>query len=250
MRRIREVLRLRHQGLTERVIARMIGVSNGACTLSAASRLAGLTWPLPEGLGRRRLGAAAAVSGADGSVARHRRHVLRGAWRSATCVLERASRRTRLCTDAHLSCGERHAGGGDLASGLHPECHEGVHRHQACDPAPAPQLAEHAHGLARRQSLRPARGDGMGGKQRFGLHFGRAGNAVLDALAAETALNLRFHHAMSSRPKLPTYASFAYQAGSWKRTRRDRPDRVLAAAGRERGMILTAAISRRMVVCC
>ncbi len=29
MRRIREVLRLRHQGLTERVIARMLGVSNG-----------------------------------------------------------------------------------------------------------------------------------------------------------------------------------------------------------------------------
>ena len=29
MRRIREVLRLRHQGLTERVIAQMLGVSNG-----------------------------------------------------------------------------------------------------------------------------------------------------------------------------------------------------------------------------
>jgi DNA-binding NarL/FixJ family response regulator len=29
MRRIREVLRLRHQGLIERVIARMLGVSNG-----------------------------------------------------------------------------------------------------------------------------------------------------------------------------------------------------------------------------
>ena len=29
MRRIREVLRLRHQGLTERVIARMLGASNG-----------------------------------------------------------------------------------------------------------------------------------------------------------------------------------------------------------------------------
>ena len=29
LRRIREVLRLRHQGLTERVIARMLGVSNG-----------------------------------------------------------------------------------------------------------------------------------------------------------------------------------------------------------------------------
>ena len=50
--------------------------------------------------------------------------------------------------------------------------------------------------------------------------FGLAGNAVLDALAAETALNLRFHHAMSSRPKLRTYASFSYQAGSWKQPRR------------------------------
>jgi transcriptional regulator len=29
MRRIRKVLCLRHQGLTERVIARMLGVSNG-----------------------------------------------------------------------------------------------------------------------------------------------------------------------------------------------------------------------------
>jgi hypothetical protein len=29
MRRIREVVRLRHQGLTERVIARTLGVSNG-----------------------------------------------------------------------------------------------------------------------------------------------------------------------------------------------------------------------------
>jgi hypothetical protein len=34
---------------------------------------------------------------------RHRRYVLRGAWRSATCVLERPSRRTRLRVDAHLS---------------------------------------------------------------------------------------------------------------------------------------------------
>ena len=34
MRRIREVLRLRHQGLTERVIARTLGVSNGgSCTV-------------------------------------------------------------------------------------------------------------------------------------------------------------------------------------------------------------------------
>jgi hypothetical protein len=34
---------------------------------------------------------------------RHRRHILRGAWRSATCVLERPSRRARLRVDAHLA---------------------------------------------------------------------------------------------------------------------------------------------------
>src|SRR5258707_11747184 len=51
MRRIREVLRLRHQGLTERVIARMLGASNGVVHgYVRRARLAGLTWPLPEGL--------------------------------------------------------------------------------------------------------------------------------------------------------------------------------------------------------
>jgi hypothetical protein len=50
--------------------------------------------------------------------------------------------------------------------------------------------------------------------------FGLAGNAVLDALVAETAVNLRFHHAMSSKAKLRTFASFLYQAGSWKRPRK------------------------------
>jgi DNA-binding NarL/FixJ family response regulator len=44
MRRIREVLRLRHQGLTERVIARMIGASNGVVHgYLRRARLAGLT---------------------------------------------------------------------------------------------------------------------------------------------------------------------------------------------------------------
>ena len=33
-------------------------------------------------------------------------------------------------------------------------------------------------------------------------------------------INLRFHHAMSSKPKLRTFASFMYQAGSWKRPRK------------------------------
>jgi Transposase DDE domain group 1 len=50
--------------------------------------------------------------------------------------------------------------------------------------------------------------------------FGFAGNAALDALVAETAAYLRFHHAMSSKAKLRTFASFMYQAGSWKRPRK------------------------------
>jgi len=50
--------------------------------------------------------------------------------------------------------------------------------------------------------------------------FGLAGNAALDALSAETAVNLRFYHAMSRKPKLRTYVSFLYQAGSWRRPRK------------------------------
>jgi hypothetical protein len=50
--------------------------------------------------------------------------------------------------------------------------------------------------------------------------FGLAGNATLDALVAATADNLRFHHAKSGQPKLRTYASFMYQAGSWTRPRK------------------------------
>ena len=50
--------------------------------------------------------------------------------------------------------------------------------------------------------------------------FGLAGNAALDALTAETAVDLRFCHAMSRKPKLRTYVSFLYQAGSWRRPRK------------------------------
>ncbi len=50
--------------------------------------------------------------------------------------------------------------------------------------------------------------------------FGFPGNAVLDAIVAKTADNLRFHHARSRQAKLRTYASFIYQAGSWKRPRK------------------------------
>ena len=50
MRRIREVLRLGHQGLTERVIARMIGVSNGVVHgYLRRARFAGLTGRCPRG---------------------------------------------------------------------------------------------------------------------------------------------------------------------------------------------------------
>jgi hypothetical protein len=34
---------------------------------------------------------------------------------------------------------------------------------------------------------------------------------------AETADNLRFHHAITSEAKLRTFASFTYKASSWKR---------------------------------
>jgi DDE family transposase len=50
--------------------------------------------------------------------------------------------------------------------------------------------------------------------------FGLQGNAVLDAIVAKTADNLRFHHAKSHQPKLRTYVSFTYQASTWKRPRK------------------------------
>ena len=65
--------------------------------------------------------------------------------------------------------------------------------------------------------------------------FGLAGNAALDALAAETAVNLRFYHAMSSKPKPRTYVSFLYQAGQLETAAQSRgAARVLAAAERWR----------------
>jgi transposase len=53
MRRIKEILRLRHEaGLSQRAIARAIGVSNSTISeVFSRLALAGLTWPLPEGLG-------------------------------------------------------------------------------------------------------------------------------------------------------------------------------------------------------
>jgi hypothetical protein len=50
--------------------------------------------------------------------------------------------------------------------------------------------------------------------------FGLPGNSTLDALTAKAADNLRFHHAQSSEPKVRTWTSFYYQAGSWTHPRR------------------------------
>jgi hypothetical protein len=45
--------------------------------------------------------------------------------------------------------------------------------------------------------------------------FGLAGNAVLDALVAKIADNLRFHHAIGGKVKLRTFAgSFSYWKGA------------------------------------
>ena len=80
-----------------------------------------------------------------------------------------------------------------------PQGHEVRTRHQACDQAPAPPLAENPHRVARRQPLRPGRGDEWAEDHDADYIFGLAGNAVLDALVAETATTLRFHHALSSK---------------------------------------------------
>jgi hypothetical protein len=84
-------------------------------------------------------------------------------------------------------------------------------------PARAPKATEvrtvvkvtkpHPHHLARRQSLRSRRGDGMG--RGNGEHCFRP-RRQCGALVAEIADNLRFHDAKSSQTKLRTYPSFTY----------------------------------------
>ncbi len=50
--------------------------------------------------------------------------------------------------------------------------------------------------------------------------FGLAGNAVLHALADETADDVELHHAETGADKVRGFASFDYAAGSWDRQRR------------------------------
>jgi len=53
-----------------------------------------------------------------------------------------------------------------------------------------------------------------------GFIFGLPGNAVLDAMIAETCDHLRFWHAIGTEAKLRCYASHEYKARKWKRARR------------------------------
>jgi Transposase DDE domain group 1 len=49
--------------------------------------------------------------------------------------------------------------------------------------------------------------------------FGLAGNSLLDAFVAETAVDLGCRHAVGTKDKLRCYQSFKYQAKSWSRPR-------------------------------
>jgi hypothetical protein len=66
--------------------------------------------------------------------------------------------------------------------------------------------------------------------------FGLAGNAVLDALMAETADNLRFHHAESNQAKLRTSAELLLPGGQLESSAQgSSATGVFVAAGRPRG---------------
>jgi hypothetical protein len=103
MRRIREVLRLRHQGLIERVIAQMLGVSNGVVHgYVRRARLAGLSWPLPEGMDDEGLElllfpAPTAASQSDRRPAPDWVYVEKELRRRSVALVNRAARASRPC---------------------------------------------------------------------------------------------------------------------------------------------------------
>jgi hypothetical protein len=70
-------------------------------------------------------------------------------------------------------------------------------------------MAQEPNCLAWRQSLRPRRGEDWADDNDTDYIFGLAGNAVLDdALAADTASNLRIYHATSSDANPRSFVSF------------------------------------------
>jgi hypothetical protein len=122
--------------------------------------------------------------------------------------------------DAHLSRGEQHPGCHHPSPGAHSEGHGGEDRHQARDK----RLRRHWQHtrIVWRGDSHYGRVEAMEWAESSGEDyiFGLGGNAALDARVAETAANLRFHHAASSEAKLRTYTSFMYQANSWARPRK------------------------------
>jgi Transposase DDE domain group 1 len=117
--------------------------------------------------------------------------------------------------DAHLSCDERDAGAARTPKGTEVRT---VIKHTT------KRLRTHWPNtrIVWRGDSHYGRVEAMEWAEDNGVDyiFGLAGNTTLDALVAETADNLRFHHAKSSQTKLRTYASFTYQAGSWTRPRK------------------------------
>ena len=97
--------RLRHDPLMKIAVGRCPTTGSPLASQSTVSRLENA----PSKTEAARLSAAlvdqagATREAAQAGDPRHRRHVLRGTWRPAACVLERASRRARLRVDAYLS---------------------------------------------------------------------------------------------------------------------------------------------------
>jgi len=150
-------------------------------------------------------------------------------WRSGTRITTNAA--SRRCTSITWRAARRSP---PSCARRAPEGHGGEDRSSSHrDEASEAALASHPYRVARRWSFTAA-SKPWNGLENDGddYIFGLAGNAVLDAMVAKTADNLRFHHAKSRQPKLRTYASFMYQAGSWKRPRKVVSQaRMLAAAG-------------------
>ena len=84
MRKIREVLRLKAEGLSKRRIAASLGINaTAAMECLQRARLAGLSWPLQDGLDdvvAASLSASNIDEGATAAIAHHR------AWRGANSV--------------------------------------------------------------------------------------------------------------------------------------------------------------------
>src|SRR5258705_12848181 len=93
----------------------------------------------------------------------------------------------------------------DPTPGAHPEGHGGEDRDQACDEAHEETLAEDPDRLCGDSHYGRVKAMEWAEDNDTDYIFGLAGNAALDAVVAEAADNLRFHHAMSSKAKLRSH---------------------------------------------